>query len=93
MLIQPDSLWQIIMEVNTSDSGVGAVLPQCSVPDQKLHPRSFFSRRLSHLVSNYDVRNCELLSMKLVLGEWRHWLEGAEQPFIIWTDHKNLAYI
>ena len=22
-----------------------------------------------------------------------HWLEGAEHPFIVWTDHRNLAYI
>ena len=37
--------------------------------------------------------NRELLAVKLALEEWRHWLEGAEHPFIIWTDHKNLAYI
>jgi hypothetical protein len=23
----------------------------------------------------------------------RKWLEGAEHPFIVWTDHKNLEYI
>ena len=28
----------------------------------------------------------------LALQEWRHWLEGAVQPFTVWTDHKNLAY-
>uniref|UniRef100_A0AAQ4Q5H4 Gypsy retrotransposon integrase-like protein 1 n=1 Tax=Gasterosteus aculeatus aculeatus TaxID=481459 RepID=A0AAQ4Q5H4_GASAC len=42
---------------------------------------------------NYDVGNRELLAVKLALEEWRHWLEGAEQPFIVWTDHKNLAYV
>lgn len=31
--------------------------------------------------------------MKLALEEWRHWLEGAELPFVVWTDHKNLAYL
>lgn len=31
--------------------------------------------------------------MKLALEEWRHWLEGAKHPFIVWTDHKNLEYI
>uniref|UniRef100_A0A3B1KG24 Gypsy retrotransposon integrase-like protein 1 n=1 Tax=Astyanax mexicanus TaxID=7994 RepID=A0A3B1KG24_ASTMX len=31
--------------------------------------------------------------MKLALEEWRHWLEGAEHPFLVRTDHKNLAYI
>ena len=29
----------------------------------------------------------------MALEEWRHWLEGAEQPFVVWTDHKNLEYI
>ncbi len=31
--------------------------------------------------------------MKLALEEWRHWLEGTELPFLVWTDHKNLEYI
>ncbi|KAL3983525.1 myosin XVIII [Sarotherodon galilaeus] len=42
---------------------------------------------------NYDIGDRELLAVKLALEEWRHWLEGAEQPFIVWTDHKNLEYI
>lgn len=25
----------------------------------------------------------------IALEKWRHWLEGAEHPFIIWTHHKN----
>ncbi len=29
----------------------------------------------------------------MALGEWRHWLEGSAQPFLVWTDHKNLEYI
>ena len=40
-----------------------------------------------------DVGNRKLLAVKLALEEWRHWLEGAEHPFIVWTDHRNLAYI
>lgn len=35
----------------------------------------------------------ENLAVNLALEEWRHWLEGAKQPFIVRTDHKNLAYI
>ena len=35
----------------------------------------------------------ELLAVKLALEEWRHWLEGADLPFIVWTDHRNLEYI
>ncbi|KAI3377400.1 hypothetical protein L3Q82_008590 [Scortum barcoo] len=40
-----------------------------------------------------NVGNKELLAVKVALEEWRHWLEGAEQPFIVWTDHKNLEYL
>lgn len=31
--------------------------------------------------------------MKLALEEWRHWLEGAKLPFLVWTYHKYLQYI
>ena len=30
---------------------------------------------------------------KLALKEWRHWLKGAKQSFMVWTDYKNLEYI
>lgn len=53
----------------------------------------FFSRRLSPAECNYDIGDRELLAIKLSLEEWRHWLEGAVQPFIVWTDHKNLEYL
>lgn len=46
--------------------------------------------RLSPAKHNYDVGNRELLAVKLALAEWRHWLEGAELPFVVWMDHKNL---
>ena len=26
------------------------------------------------------------------MEEWRHFLEGAEHDFEVWTDHKNLEY-
>lgn len=42
---------------------------------------------------HYDVGNHELIAGKIALEEWRHWLEGSKQPFLVWTDHKNLAYI
>ncbi|KAI4883683.1 hypothetical protein NFI96_015820 [Prochilodus magdalenae] len=42
---------------------------------------------------NYDVGNWELLAIKLALEEGPHCLEGAEHPFVVWTDHKNMAYI
>lgn len=31
----------------------------------------------------------DFLVEKLALVEWRHWWEGAEQPFLVWPDLKN----
>uniref|UniRef100_A0A3P9MQ90 Gypsy retrotransposon integrase-like protein 1 n=1 Tax=Oryzias latipes TaxID=8090 RepID=A0A3P9MQ90_ORYLA len=93
ILTQPDSTRQFIVEVDASDTGVGAVLSQKETTTNKLKPCAFFSRKLNPAERNYDVGNRELLAIKLALEEWRHWLEGADQPFIVWTDHKNLAYL
>ncbi|XP_036003961.1 uncharacterized protein LOC110367566 [Fundulus heteroclitus] len=92
ILVHPDPSKQFTLEIDASDSGVGAVLSQRS-SDQKLHPCAYFSRRLTPAERNYDVGDRELLAIKLALEEWRHWLEGTEQPVQIWTDHKNLAYL
>jgi hypothetical protein len=34
-----------------------------------------------------------LVAVKMALEEWRHWLEGAKHPFLVWTDHRNLEYL
>ncbi|KAI3358945.1 hypothetical protein L3Q82_014740 [Scortum barcoo] len=86
ILIMPDPERQFVLEVDASDVGVGAVLSQQrSSEDQKLHPCAFFSKRLSPAERNYDIGNRELLAVKLALEEWRHWLEGSKQPFLVWT--------
>jgi hypothetical protein len=33
-----------------------------------------------------------MLAIVRALEEWRHFLEGAQHPVKIWTDHKNLEY-
>lgn len=81
------------MEVDASDSGVGAVVSQRSPEDQELHPGTFFSGCLSPAERNYDVGNRELLAVVLALQEWRHWLEGSGLPSVVWMDHKNLSYL
>ena len=93
ILTIPDPQRQFVVEVDASNEGVGAVLSQRSQQDGKMHPCAFLSRWLSKAERNYDVGSRELLAVKLALEEWRHWLEGATHPFIIWTDHKNLEYI
>lgn len=91
ILHHPDPEHQFIVEVDTSNTGVGAVLSQRQGNPEKIYPCAFFSRKLTPAEQNYDVGNRELLAMKLALEEWRHWL--ANQSFVILTDHKNLEYL
>ena len=93
VLIFPDPDRQFIVEVDASDTGIGAVLSQRAEEDQQVHPVAFLSRRFTPAERNYDVGNRELLAVHAALEEWRHWLEGAQHPVLIWTDHKNLTYI
>lgn len=53
----------------------------------------FFSRELTLAVRNYDIGHRELPAVKVAPEESRHWLEGAEHPFLVWTNHKNLEYL
>lgn len=93
ILTIPDPQRQFMVEVDASNEGIGGVLSQRSAEDNKMHPCAYLSRKLTTAERNYDVGNKELLAVKAALEEWRHWLEGAEQPFLVWTDHKNLEYI
>ena len=93
VLMLPQTSRQFIVEVDASDLGIGAVLSQRSEEDQQVHPVAFLSRRFSPAETNYDVGNRELLAVHAALTEWRHWLEGAQHPILIWTDHKNLTYV
>ena len=58
ILIFPDPSHQFIVEVDASDTSVGAVLSQESAEDQKIHPCAFFSWKLSSAERNYDIGNC-----------------------------------
>ncbi len=93
LLVHPNPELPFVVEADSSTTGVGAVLLQQQGTPPRLHTCVFFSRKLSLAEKNYDIGNRELLAIKLALKEWRHWLEGAAQPFLVLTDHKNLQYL
>ncbi|KAK3523863.1 hypothetical protein QTP70_010507 [Hemibagrus guttatus] len=101
ILKHPDPNLPFVVEVDASDSGIGAVLSQRHGQPGKLFPCAYFSRKLTNAERNYDVGNKELLAMKAAIEEWRHWLEGSTHPFqiiqvlgndpvIIWIIKKHL---
>ncbi len=55
ILIAPDPTHQFVVEVDASEVWVGAILFQRSSSDDKMHPCTFFSHRLSSAERNYDI--------------------------------------
>ena len=90
VLTLPDPEKQFVVEVDASDTGVGAVLSQ-RAPDNKMHPCALFSCRLSPSERNYIFGDRELLVVMLALEEWCHLLEGASVLFLVWSDHQNMG--
>lgn len=93
ILHHPDPELPFVVKVDTSNTGLGAVLSQRQGSSPKLHPCAFYSRKLNAAERNYDVGDRELLAMKAAFEDWRHWLEGAIHSFTVLTDHKNLEYL
>ncbi|KAL0202703.1 hypothetical protein M9458_000721, partial [Cirrhinus mrigala] len=86
ILHHPDPDIPFLVEVDASSTGRQGQPP-------KTYPCAYFSHKLTPAERNYDVGNRELLAIKLALEEWRHWLKGAQHPFTVLTDHKNLEYL
>ncbi len=93
ILHHPDPELQFSVEVDASNTGIGAILSQRQGNFAKLYSCAYYSRKLNAAERNYDVGDRELLAMKAAFEEWRHWLEGAKLTFIVLTDHRNLEYI
>jgi hypothetical protein len=41
---------------------------------------------------NYDIYDTEIFAIVSALKEWSRYLEGAEHPILVFSDHKNLEY-
>ncbi len=54
VLILPSPDLQFIMEMDASDSRIGAILSQRAGTDNKVHPSAFLSRKLTPVERNYS---------------------------------------
>ncbi len=93
ILRHPDPQAPFLVEVDASTTRVGAAVSQCNGEPPRLHPCALYSRKLTSAEQNYNIGSHELLAIKLALEEWRHWLEGAQLPFTVITDHNHLQYL
>jgi RNase H-like domain found in reverse transcriptase len=82
----------ILLETDTSDYALTAILSIISPDDGQVHPIAFHSRTFTAPKLNYDVHDKELLAIYEAVRIWRHYLEGPSYPIDVITDHKNLEY-
>uniref|UniRef100_A0A803TEK8 Gypsy retrotransposon integrase-like protein 1 n=1 Tax=Anolis carolinensis TaxID=28377 RepID=A0A803TEK8_ANOCA len=92
ILKHPDIQSPFIIHCDASDCAYGAVLLQ---KDQNgnLKPCGYLSRKFSETEKCWPIWEKEALAILKALECWRHFLEGSEIPFEVWSDHKNLQYL
>src|ERR1700692_228723 len=90
ILRNPDSTKRYILDTDTSKYALGAILSQ-DYPDGR-HPVAYFSKSLSPAEKNYDIYDRELLAIIYAVKAFRYLLLGAQEKFLIRSDHENLKY-
>ena len=85
----PDFERQFVVQVDASESGVGASLMQ--EYDGELFPVAFTSKKLLPRERKYSVIEREALSLVFAIKKWHNYLYGRD--FIVETDHAPLVYI
>jgi hypothetical protein len=91
ILAMPNMNEPFIIECDASDFATGGILSQKG-NDGRIHPIAFRSSAMNSAERNYEIFDKELLSIIRALEDWRHYLEGAEHPITILSDHQNLLY-
>ena len=87
MLKMFDLIKDIGIEINASDLTIEACILQ--IHNEKWHPVTYFSRKLTSIEQNYNIHDKELLIIIAALKQWKAYAEEA-LSLTIYTDHKNL---
>ena len=86
-----DATKPVIIETDTSDFAIGAVLSQRD-EKERLHPVAFHSRKFQPVEINYEIHDKELLAIVNAFKHWHRYCEGATNQVQVFSDHQNLEY-
>ena len=91
LLVASDIDKEFRVEADASNFATGGVL-SVKCEDGKWRPVAYISKSLNKTEQNYEIHDKEMLAVIHCLEAWRHFLEGSQSKFEVWTDHKNLEY-
>ncbi|KAJ8333601.1 hypothetical protein SKAU_G00416090 [Synaphobranchus kaupii] len=89
VLAYPDAQRPFIVDTDTSNTGVGAVLSQEDEDGERVV--AYYSRALGKAKRNYCVTRQELLAVVRALHHFRPYLQGSH--FLLRTDHASLTWL
>jgi len=81
----------VLIETDTSDFTIGAVLSQQD-DEERLHPIAFHSRKFQPVEINYEIHDKELLGIVDAFKHWCRYCEGAKHQIQVFSDDQNLEY-
>jgi hypothetical protein len=76
---------EFVIETDTCDSGIGAMLTQDG------HRIAYFSKGLSEANNKMSTYEREFLAVMMAIDKWRSYLH--KNPFVIKADHQRLCYL
>jgi len=91
LLVASDIDKEFKVEVDASSFAMRGVL-SVKCEDGKWRPVAYISKSLNETEQNYEIHDKEILAVICCLEAWRHFLEGSQSKFKVWTNHKNLEY-
>lgn len=89
VLANPDFQISFIIETDSSDLAIGAVLVQVQQDERK--SIAYFSKKLSSTQKRYSATERECLAVLLNIEHFKHFVEGSQ--FIVQTDAISLTFL
>ena len=82
------------LETDASSFAISGILSQQNNKESPekchWHPMAFWSCQMSPAEWNYHAGQTELLAIMMACKHWHHYLDGADAPVNILSDHGNL---